>query len=1062
MATVAEPPIPDASAPPPASDTAANAVASTPGAEAPSALAPTQVRCERGCCYPAGYATDHAVKIAMREKTSHRCLPGEYWSTRAEDAKAFRIGADLEVKIDVRAPSPKQTHVSATAEVVEDAAIASLSAACPSDAPTAPASALLAPKADATPESPRDSEAACAWSSVQPTPGDDAPSALTQVRCERFNLSRLDVLQSTPPCPANPPTHHTQGAGTAELRVPAATTTSVTNVDESGSDSAHAASAETSLSPAATTADAAIQEAPPTLAPGISNRCTQRGMASADVEAQPPDGKAQPIAADAETPLSEALAHAVATVAEMTARSSADVAAWGCQQLDAIASADAAGQRAAVVAHAPEAIVAALRCYVGRADVVEWGCRALGSIAVFHPAGQQAVVLAGAPSAIAFAVTRPLFAVARGAGGAAASFLQSTTRADAAQLDSTDAALEVVASVDAAGPCDADMDAGVVCVQWACLALSRMGQILPRVPGVAAGSVTAASSGARVDDVLGGSACAATKTDNFLGAVRWRLRAPVIYQTVINADLRTRGEPVPDSDIRFTVCVQSEVEGCLVRDLARSCGLYPLPGNIVIHVASNTCSPSVLAFALAAESSRVDNILALAPSTRQCLVLEETRRLLPYVSIERRWAAEKSPLAASTATATAASSAAFSSSSGRAAPQSAPASHFSPGPGEKLGLWECPAVTSEDVRVVVPPSRYAVTKAVVCILLQRLKCHANVVTVWAADEMDCAMPAPGMLLGVKCPDPHPRVKPRVRIVAADGRRVFVDSFQSDVNPLPINTGISCHLGAYIRHQQHLYMLSTGHGILPRTCEHAYAIRDWDDSSSQSEVCPFVGSVWPLFIDASTPPFRYGNLQAVADISMFKVPETYCSDAAIQTGADFVDAREPNILRPLNLQSVGSEITCSFHNGDSGVYRVCGIGESVAGATVGHTGAAVMHYSYIAEYVNGSRIRQGHSGAPAASPTGNPHSFVRSLVAAVSPTDWDKFLKHDDGRIFDEQCFATGEGGTVERYACFTPAECALAQAMRLLGAYDMRDVAYVAVPVGRPAAASNWRRCTVS
>ena len=63
---------------------------------------------------------------------------------------------------------------------------------------------------------------------------------------------------------------------------------------------------------------------------------------------------------------------AVAVVTKMTAQSSADAAAWGCRQLHMIASADSAGQLAAVEARAPQAIVSALRRHVGRSEVVEW------------------------------------------------------------------------------------------------------------------------------------------------------------------------------------------------------------------------------------------------------------------------------------------------------------------------------------------------------------------------------------------------------------------------------------------------------------------------------------------------------------------------------------------------------------------------------------------------------------------------------------------------------------------------------------------------------------------
>jgi len=209
------------------------------------------------------------------------------------------------------------------------------------------------------------------------------------------------------------------------------------------------------------------------------------------------------------------------------------------------------------------------------------------------------------------------------------------------------------------------------------------------------------------------------------------------------------------------------------------------------------------------------------------------------------------------------------------------------------------------------------------------------------------------------------------------------------------------------------------------------------------------------MDESTPMFLYRpsiNEQyltsAVADVSLFEVPAaTYTSGAVLQPGAAFVDPRDPTVLLPLSLHSIGSDITCRFNNNLTGVYRVGGIAQSIAGASVGHVGPAVLHYSYTAQYVEGAAMRQGYSGAPASSATGQLHSFARSVVAAVTASDLTLLLL-DEGRLFDGTCFA-GATGEVDRYVCFTPAECALAQAARILGTRDLRDIAYVGTPVPR-------------
>lgn len=181
----------------------------------------------------ASTVTDGDLLFLISNLERVQCVP----RLRQLGLRGIRIGAAVasaltalqskpsraDLQIDIGAPSPKQARVSATAEVVEDAVIASLSVACPSDAMTAPASALPAPEADATPESPRGSEAACAWSSAQPTPGAEAPSALTptQVRCERgCYLSRIDLSQSTPPCPPS----HSLHAGRWNCRAPTRST----------------------------------------------------------------------------------------------------------------------------------------------------------------------------------------------------------------------------------------------------------------------------------------------------------------------------------------------------------------------------------------------------------------------------------------------------------------------------------------------------------------------------------------------------------------------------------------------------------------------------------------------------------------------------------------------------------------------------------------------------------------------------------------------------------------------------------------------------------------------
>jgi hypothetical protein len=54
-----------------------------------------------------------------------------------------------------------------------------------------------------------------------------------------------------------------------------------------------------------------------------------------------------------------------------------------------------------VDAGALDAVVSTLRAHVASERVVEEGCRALGSLVAFFPAGQLAAVVAQAPEAIA-------------------------------------------------------------------------------------------------------------------------------------------------------------------------------------------------------------------------------------------------------------------------------------------------------------------------------------------------------------------------------------------------------------------------------------------------------------------------------------------------------------------------------------------------------------------------------------------------------------------------------------------------------------------------------------
>lgn len=650
----------------------------------------------------------------------------------------------------------------------------------------------------------------------------------------------------------------------------------------------------------------------------------------------------------------------------MSAQPTADIAAWGCRQLDAIASAGVEGQLAAVAANAPAAIIAALFAHSGNADVAAWACRAIGSIVVYSDTGQRNAVLAGAPSAIASALLS-----------------SSTIPCPAASMGSLNWARVL---------------------QWGWLALIRLGQLFPCFQEAEAGSSCSISAGAIA---------------RFCGAVHWRLP---------HAQICRNGSDLADSrGLTVTIAVGCEADEHFVRDLARGCGIHPLPENIVVCV-SDWLPPS----GFTAVESRYATGLA---EWTLAQLIDEARRLLPFVSIEHRLAAVDSVLSTSVA------SSAVSL----------------PCMGEAEAAPDLPGIV---VRVVVPISRVVVTNAVVALLLERFRLPGSSVTVWVAKELDCEMPAPGALLGVRCPKLGPCAAPRTEVVEITGdhhRRIFVDHIDAATSPAPREWGIISSAGGYVMYGRRMFLLTSGHGFRPHTCQNACAIRSFDDNTRLSDNFRFVGSVWPSNADSATPMFLYRpvvgelyEISAVADISLFEVPTTYESGAVLQSGSAFAVAGDPVVMSTLNEGSIGTLITCSFNNGTTGVYRVCGIAESIAGACMGRVGPVVMHYSYTAQYVEGTPIQQGYPGALARTASMEVHSFVRSLVASVSASDRNILLLDEpEGHIFDGTCFA-GASGTVERYAYFTPAGCALSQAARILGTRDLREVAYVGVPQVTP------------
>jgi len=114
------------------------------------------------------------------------------------------------------------------------------------------------------------------------------------------------------------------------------------------------------------------------------------------------------------------------------------------------------------------------------------------------------------------------------------------------------------------------------------------------------------------------------------------------------------------------------------------------------------------------------------------------------------------------------------------------------------------------VRIVVPPSRVAIDVciALVDFLVAYFHCPAAAVSVWAANEIECAMPKLGATLAVDCPDQDPLVPPRVELAGLiDGvGRTFIDNLGSESDP-PGRACLFCSVGSYVRHGRRMYLLS---------------------------------------------------------------------------------------------------------------------------------------------------------------------------------------------------------------------------------------------------------------
>lgn len=417
-----------------------------------------------------------------------------------------------------------------------------------------------------------------------------------------------------------------------------------------------------------------------------------------------------------------------AIVAAMRLHSSSiDVSLWGCCSLEAITADHPAGQHAAVDAGAPAVIVASMRAHPGFADVELWGCRSLGNIAAFFHHGRLALLVAEAPAAILAALRKHTYS--------------HSTDALASMADD-EATLTTAGDVPVTAKSSVSPLTAAVC-QWGTLALVRFAQVLHPVPREAAATATMMSSTER-------AASLARAVAVFIETVKWRLRTTAVY-----TDFGRDG-----SEPRTLISVGCDADVQFARDIARECGLHPLPPHIMIYV-SPSVMPSILSL-VECPNARHDCNLTMQ------ITVSEIRRLLPFVSIEHRWPMEQSTVASA----------------------------------------------ATEIRVMAPFQAVVVTHAVVCSVVERLQSCSLAIAVWGTAEVHAEFPASSDVLHALCRGaqlagvmaPHDSdLPPKERLPPVNRPHVIASSVSSYITE---RSGIT-------------HLITTGHKLPTTGCERAH-------------------------------------------------------------------------------------------------------------------------------------------------------------------------------------------------------------------------------------------------
>lgn len=747
--------------------------------------------------------------------------------------------------------------------------------------------------------------------------------------------------------------------------------------------------------------------------------------------------------------------HAAATmVAVLDHHDDANIAVWCCHILGIIASLLDVGKHAAVSAEAPHAVVRAMLKHTGNAHVAHWGCFALNNISTDHPVGQKAAVDAEGPAAIVEAMrTHPTDAdvalwACRALGNIAAFFREGqaavirtcahiaiavvlgkyTNACVEAGAEKTLLAPPAVRACDRYAACltslprDSRSEAAPVAeaiAQWGFLALARISQLhmtdveasfsifirerihansVPEDESSIVGAAPAIrndTSGSRLALGDGATASRQASIDSFLGTLRWRLPTASVYTAFPSDDF-------PDGRTHISVGCSADVH--FARDIARECGLCPLPLSVVILL-SPIVVPSILSNAQC-ELARSGSALALQ------VAQDEVRRLLPYVTIEQRW---------------------------------------------PTGLSDhTTALLSRvsDTRVVVPFDKAAVTQAVVNCVLERMQCPSLVLTVWGSLEIERALPAPSDVLQVICPGISTDIAPRgmFDVLTSEGVMHFLEHLR--LRPVATEQpsdelGLASSLGSYFTDGRNQFLLTSAHKIPSHGCEFA---RSGVSSTSSifDEHFVYVGhdipeSPWPFFFRRT--PISPGVVTGIADVAVFQIHGNYSTGAITKWGSDYANSLFPDVVT--SLAATDTDVICPFPRG-RGIYRTRGTSDRL----VSSVGDAIYRVVLVAQHVSGERIIAGDSGGPCYSAVAGglqkfPHAFVRSTILSAPFALCANALKDgfDDNLLRD---YIREHPESV--YGGFTPAAHALAQASSLLtkslnSSVRLQTLAYTTSPV---------------